>query len=72
MLTFLETMCKYVAILVYQGLIEDVNVFDEKEGATRWLSERAGESGIDCCGDSMIWDTTRGEGHLLSFAISRS
>jgi hypothetical protein len=49
-------MCKYVAILVYQGLIEDVRVFDNKEAAACWLSGCAEECGADNCTDSIIWD----------------
>jgi len=50
-------MCKYVAILVYQGLIEDVGLFDKKEEAMRWLSGLVDEYSADNCADSIIWDT---------------
>ena len=50
-------MCNYVAILVYQGLIEDVSVFDKKEEAAHWLSGSIEEYGADNCADSIIWDT---------------
>jgi hypothetical protein len=50
-------MCKYVAILVYQGLIEDVGVFDDKGEAAGWLSRHAEEYGQDNCADSILWDT---------------
>ena len=54
---FAESMCKYVAIFVFKGLIEDVSVFDMKEEAARWLSGFAEEYGADNCADSIIWDT---------------
>ena len=49
-------MCKYVAILVYRGLIEDVSLFDKKKEATSWLSCFAKEYGAEDCADSIIWD----------------
>lgn len=52
-------MCRYVAILVYQGLIEDVSVFDKKEEAAHWLSSNVEEYGADECADSIIWDTSQ-------------
>jgi len=50
-------MCKFVAILVYQALIEDVAVFDKKDEAARWLSSNVEQYGADECADSIIWDT---------------
>lgn len=52
-------MCNYVAILVYQALIEDVAVFDKKEEAAQWLSSNVEEYGADNCADSIIWDTSQ-------------
>lgn len=54
---FVESMCNYVAILVYQGLIEDVGVFEKKEEAAHWLSSNVEENGAEDCADSIIWDT---------------
>lgn len=56
---FVSLMCRFVAILVYQGLIEEVGVFDEKEDAAGWLSVLAERFGADDCADSIIWDTNR-------------
>lgn len=64
---FVNTMCKYVAILVYQGLIEDVGVFDAKEEAARWLSDNAEEYGADNCADSIIWDARQKSPIHLAF-----
>ena len=57
MQSFVQAMCKYVAILVFKGLIENVGVFDVKEEAARWLSGFVEEYGADNCADSIIWDT---------------
>jgi len=65
-------MCKYVAILVYEGLIEDVSVFDNKEAAAGWLGTHAEEYGVDNCADSVIWDTTKRTPILLSFVKQAS
>ena len=61
-------MCKYVAILVYQGLIEDVSSFDKKEEATKWLSGLVDEYNADNCADSIIWDTNEKAPIDLAFA----
>jgi len=50
-------MCRYVAIVVFQGLIENVGVFEQKEEATEWIGRLAEEYGPCNCSDSIIWDT---------------
>jgi len=50
-------LCRYVAILVYQGLVENVDVFNDKREAGGWLSKFAQEYGLEDCADSIIWDT---------------
>lgn len=55
--SFLRLMCRYVAILVYQAVIEDVVVFNRKEEAAHWLSGLAEKYGVEHCADSVIWDT---------------
>ena len=52
-------MCNYVAILVYQGLIEDVGVFDTEKDAAGWLSQHVEEYGVDNCADSILWDAVK-------------
>jgi hypothetical protein len=49
-------MCKYVAILIYQGLVESVDVFNDKRKAGAWVSKLADEYGPENCADSIIWD----------------
>lgn len=64
---FSSAMCKFVAILVYQGIIEQVEVFDRKKDAAGWLSHLAEESGAEHCADSIIWDTERKTAIYLGF-----
>jgi hypothetical protein len=59
-----------VAILVYQGLIEDVGVFDKKEEAAHWLSGNVEQNGADECADSIIWDTRQKAPIDLGFVSS--
>jgi len=67
---FVNAMCDYVAILVYQGLIEDVGVFNSKVEAAGWLSRITGEYGADDCADSIIWDTRQKAPIDLGFVSS--
>jgi hypothetical protein len=61
-------MCRYVGILVYQGLIEDVDVFNDKRKAGAWVSKLAEEYGPDNCADSIIWDTVRKDSIAVGIA----
>ena len=61
-------MCEYVAILVYEGLIEGVNTFDNKDEAVAWISKQAEECGADRCADSVIWDVEKKMPIELAFA----
>lgn len=49
-------MCEFIAILVYEGLIEDVKTFDDKIEAITWITTNANECGVERCSDSVIWD----------------
>jgi len=49
-------MCRYTAILVYDGLVERAIVFDEFSRAEEWLRESRQASGIENCAGSVIWD----------------
>lgn len=69
-LAFFDTMCNYVAILVWQGLIEDVGVFDDKGDAAGWLGVCAEKYGADNCADSIIWDTRQKAPIDLGFVSS--
>ena len=64
----LRHMCEYVAILVYEGLIEDVNTFDNKDEAVAWISNQTEECGADRCADSIIWDNQQKTPIDLAFA----
>lgn len=61
-------MCRYVAILVYQGIIENVDVFESKKDAGAWLSRLAEEYGAENCADSTIWDTVEKDSVDVGFA----
>jgi hypothetical protein len=49
-------MCRYIGILIFKGLVENVNVFDRREQATAWVGNLVSEYGPDNCADSLIWD----------------
>lgn len=61
-------MCRYVAILVYQGIVENVNTSDDKAKAVAWIDKLVGEYGADNCADSIIWDTQEETSIELAFA----
>jgi len=44
--------------MVYQGLVENVDVFNDKREAGAWVSKLAEEYGPENCADSIIWDVT--------------
>jgi len=49
-------MCRFVAILIFQGVIEDLSLFNKKEQAAEWLSKQIQEYDENDFADSMIWD----------------
>jgi hypothetical protein len=51
-------MCRYVAIVVYQGLVEDVSTFESEADATAWVIELRQVYGWEDTSDSLAWDTT--------------
>lgn len=61
-------MCEYVAILVYEGLIENVNTFDDKGEAVAWIGKQVEECGVERCADSIIWDMKEKAPIVLAFA----
>lgn len=61
-------MCRYVAILVYQGNIESVDISDDKDKVVAWIGKLVGEYGADSCADSIIWDTHEETPIELAFA----
>jgi hypothetical protein len=63
-------MCRYVAILVYQGLIENVCVYDSKNKAIEWIGKLASEYGEGDCVGSVVWDTGKNEETELAFVHS--
>ncbi len=61
-------MCRYVGILVFQGLIENVEVFDQKEEAVNWIGEQVKEYNVADFTDSLVWDTKDKSRIDLAFA----
>lgn len=61
-------MCRYVAILVYQGNIENVSTSDDKNKSVAWIDELVREYGPNNCADSIIWDTKEEIPIELAFA----
>jgi hypothetical protein len=54
-------MCRYVAVVVYQGLIEDASIFDTAEEANAWISTLRQLYGWEDTQDSVTWDVTNQE-----------
>jgi hypothetical protein len=52
-------MCRYVGILLYEGLIEEVLTFDSARDADAWVVQRREEFGMDETLDSLTWDTAQ-------------
>jgi len=50
-------MCKYVGIVVYEGIIEGVRTFDFAKEAEEWITQRRQDYGMEETSDSLIWDT---------------
>lgn len=50
-------MCRFVGIVVYQGLVEDVLTFESEIEAETWVMERRREYGTEETSDSLTWDT---------------
>ncbi len=48
---------RYVAIVIYQGLIEDVSTFDSVSDATAWVATLRQVYGWEDTADSLTWDT---------------
>ncbi len=49
-------MCRYVGVVVYQGLIEDVSTFDSAAEAVAWVAKLRQIYGWDDTQDSLTWD----------------
>ena len=65
-------VCNYVAIFVYKGLIDNLEVFDDKGESAAWLSTLVEEYGVDNCADSIIWDVAEKGRIDLGFVHLRS
>jgi len=52
-------MCRYVAVLLYEGLVEEVLTFDSATDAVAWVVRRRQELGLEKTLDSLTWDTAR-------------
>ena len=65
-----RVMCRYVAILVYQGLVENVGVYDSRSMAIEWIGKLASKCGEGDCAGSIVWDTSRNERTELAIAHS--
>ncbi len=66
-----DEMCSFVGIIVFQGVVEDVHVFDSKTKAIGWIAEKTNEYGIENCSDSLLWDVERRSRINLGFSLSR-
>jgi hypothetical protein len=49
-------MCRYVGIVVREGIIEDVRIFDFATVAEAWITQRRQNYGMKETSDSLIWD----------------
>ena len=52
-------MCRYVGILLYEGLVEEVLTFDSATVAVAWVVQRRQEFGLEETLDSLTWDTAQ-------------
>jgi hypothetical protein len=52
-------MCRYVGIAVYQGLVEEVLIFERETDATAWIAGRRREFGMEETLGSLTWDTKK-------------
>jgi len=52
-----DQMCRYVGIVVYQGLVEDVLTFESEKEARTWVTQRRYVYGAEETSDSLTWDT---------------
>jgi len=50
-------MCRYVGVVVYQGLIEDVSTFKSLAEAAAWVTILRQIYGWEDTQDSLTWDT---------------
>jgi hypothetical protein len=63
-------MCEFVGIIVYQGLVEEVQVFNKREEAVEWIAGKTNEYGIENTIDSLLWDVKEQSRIDLGFAVS--
>jgi hypothetical protein len=49
-------MCRFVGIVIYQGLVEEVQIFETEATASMWLAQRRGEYEDEDTLDSLVWD----------------
>jgi hypothetical protein len=52
-------MCRYVGIVVYQDLIQDVSTFESESDANAWVAVMRGVYGWEETSGSLTWDTAR-------------
>ena len=50
-------MCRYVGIVMYQGLVREVLTFDGDLDASSWVAGRRWGLGVEETMDSLVWDT---------------
>ena len=53
---FITMCCRFIAVLIYHGLVEEVMAFDNLPLATSWLRELFTENGAENCAGSVIWN----------------
>ncbi len=49
-------MGRFVGVVVYQGLIEDIMVFESATAARAWVDKRRADLGVDETSASTVWD----------------
>ena len=50
-------MSRYVSVVVYQNMIEDVSIFENLIEAASWIVELRRLYGWESTSESLIWDT---------------
>jgi len=50
-------MCRYVGIVLYEGLVEEVSTFDSASDAVAWVIHRRQACGMEETAGSLTWAT---------------
>ena len=52
-------MCKYIGIILYDGLVEEVMAFENEMDATSWVFGQKGKYGTERTLGSVAWEVER-------------